>query len=51
MNYPIFVLLINILAIPAEVNFTIDAGVIILSVVLKRRMMLADQAKSLFISK
>ena len=51
MNYRTFVLLVGILAIRAEVIFTIDAGVIILSAVLKRRMMLADQAKSLFISK
>ena len=36
----------------AQMNMSdIMPGVIILSAVLKRRMMLADQAKSLFISK
>ncbi len=34
-----------------ELQFLRDIGVIILSAVLKRRMMLADKAKSLFISK
>ena len=34
-----------------RINYSERIGVIILSAVLKRRMMLADQAKSLFISK
>lgn len=51
MSCPTYVLLVGVLAIPTDDVFTIYAGVIILSAVLKRRMVLADQAKGLFISK
>lgn len=51
MNYPISVLLVSVTHSCRDHPSITFIGVIILSAVLKRRMMLADQAKSLFISK